>query len=180
MLSNTKQSGEAEVVVHPSPMGKATNPQVQSAITIAIDTAYVAAQGGRNIREGIYMMDNRVSNGSTGEGTLELRSAVNNGDLISFNAVPINGEGTSGDTVVITGFTVSNGSVFTAAGQPRQFDSPPGEPAGSYWIGQAMNEGQQTYQIQIKVTVGKLQPTTYFINWDPYIRPARRANSHAS
>ena len=139
------------------------------AITVAVDTAYVAAQQGNNISQGVYMMDNMVANGSTGEGQMELSTHVNNGDLIGFNSVPINALGTSGDTVVITGFTVSQGNVFTAAGQPRQQPSPHGEPEGAYWIGQAMNQGSQTYQIQIKVTVGKLHPVSYFINWDPFI-----------
>lgn len=139
----------------------------QTAITIAVDTAYVASQGGRNINQGIYMMDNMVSNGSSGEGTLELHTNCNVGNLVGFNAVPIDTD--SGDTVVITGFTVSQGSVFTAAGQPRQQPALPNEPAGSYWIGQAMNSGTQVYQIQIKVTTGVLQPTSYYINWDPYI-----------
>lgn len=141
----------------------------QANITIAVDTAYVAAQQGRNISKGIYMMDNRVRNGSTGEGTLELSTVCNNGDLIGFNAVPINILGSYGDKVVITGFTVSDGSVFTAAGRPRQQPALPGEPDGAYWIGQAMAQGHQTYQIQIAVTVGVLQPVTYFINWDPFI-----------
>jgi hypothetical protein len=143
--------------------------QPQTSITIAVDTAYVAAQQGRNISQGIYMMDNRVRNGSTGEGTLELSTVCNNGDLIGFNAVPINILGSSGDKVVITGFTVSQGSVFTAAGTPRQQPALPGEPDGAYWIGQALSQGQQTYQIQIAVTVGQLQPVTYYINWDPFI-----------
>jgi hypothetical protein len=141
----------------------------QTSVTIAVDTAYVAAQQGRNIGQGIYMMDNRVRNGSTGEGTLELSTVCNNGDLIGFNVVPVNILGTSGDSVVITGFTVSQGSVFTAAGTPRQQPALPGEPAGAYWIGQALSQGHQTYQIQIAVTVGLLQPVTYFINWDPFI-----------
>ena len=141
----------------------------QTSITIAVDTAYVAAQQGRNIGQGIYMMDNRVRNGSSGEGTLELSTACNNGDLIGFNVVPIDALGTSGDSVVITGFTVSQGNVFTAAGTPRQQPALPGEPAGAYWIGQALNQGSQTYQIQIEVTVGLLQPVHYFINWDPFI-----------
>lgn len=139
-------------------------------VQIAVDTAYVAAQAGKNISKGIYMMDNMVRNGSTGEGTLELSTVCNNGNLIGFNVVPINFLGSSGDKVVITGFTVSQGSVFTAAGQPRQQTTAPvGEPIGSYWIGQAMNQGSQTYQIQIDVTVGLLQPVSYFINWDPFI-----------
>lgn len=141
----------------------------QTSVTIAVDTAYVAAQQGHNIGQGVYMMDNRVRNGSTGEGNLELHTVCNNGDLIGFNVVPVNILGTSGDSVVITGFTVSQGSVFTAAGTPRQQPALPGEPAGAYWIGQAMSQGQQTYQIQIAVTVGLLQPVTYFINWDPFI-----------
>lgn len=141
----------------------------QTAITIAVDTAYVASQGGRNISKGIYMMDNMVSNGSSGEGTLELSTVCNVGSLIGFDAVPINFDGASGDTVVITGFTVSQGNVFTAAGQPRQQPAPPNQPLGSYWIGQALNAGSQTYQIQIKVTTGSLQPVSYYINWDPFI-----------
>lgn len=141
----------------------------QTSITIAVDTAYVAAQQGRNISQGIYMMDNMVRNGSTGEGTLELSTLCNDMSLIGFNVVPIDVMGGNGDQVVITGFTVSQGSVFTAAGMPRQKPSPPGEPDGAYWIGQAMGQGTQTYQIQIEVTVGQLQPVSYIVNWDPFI-----------
>ncbi|NEO98853.1 MAG: hypothetical protein F6K58_09280 [Symploca sp. SIO2E9] len=140
-----------------------------TAITIAVDTAYIAAQQGRNVNQGIYMMDNMVANGSTKEGTLELHTKCPVGSLIGFNTVAINGEGTSQDQVIITGFTVSNGSVFTAAGQPQQQTSPGHEPPGSYWVGQALNTGTQTYQIQIKVMVGILHPVSYFINWDPFI-----------
>ncbi|MBV9110746.1 MAG: hypothetical protein JO306_15145 [Gemmatimonadetes bacterium] len=147
----------------------ATTLSPQTSITIAVDTAYIAAQQGQNISQGIYMMDNMVRNGSTGEGTLELKSVTNDGSLIGFNVVPIDIMGSLGDSVVITGFTVSEGSVFTAAGTPRQQPALPGEPAGAYWIGQALQQGSETYQIQIEVTVGKLQPQSYFVNWDPYI-----------
>src|SRR5262249_29595279 len=109
----------------------------QTSITIAVDTAYVAAQQGRNISQGVYMFDNMLANGSTGEGTLELTTACHVGSLIGFNSMPINTS--SGDQVVITGFTVSQGNVFTAAGQPRQQPSIGNEPPGSYWVGQAMN-----------------------------------------
>jgi len=135
----------------------------QTAIEIAVDTAYVASQHGSNISQGIYMMDNQEANGSTGEGGLELHTVTPVGSLIGFKTTPINALGTSGDTVEITGFTVSQGSVFTAAGQPREQGSP------DYWIGQAMQTGTQTYQIQIKVTVGVLNPVSYFVNWDPFI-----------
>ncbi len=157
--------------VFSSQAGTGLKPRV--ALTVAVDTAYVAAQHGNNISQGVYMMDNQVANGSRDEAGMELHTMCNNGDLIGFHSVPINALGTSDDSVVITGFTVEPGrgqtGVFTAAGDPVQQPALHGEPDGTYWIGQAMNEGSQTYQIQIKVTVGKLHPVTYFINWDPFI-----------
>lgn len=141
----------------------------QTAVTIAVDTAYVASQQGRNITQGVYMMDNMIALGSTSEAQMELHTRMAVGQLIGFHTVPINGEGPSGDTVIITGFTVSQGNVFGSSGYPRQQPALPNELAGSYWIGQAMNQGTQTYQIQIKVTVGRLQPVSYYINWDPFI-----------
>ncbi len=152
---------ESNVVVKQSATASLT-PQV--AIEIAVDTAYVASHSGKNIDRGIYMMDNRNASGSTGEGTLELSTKCPVGNLIGFKVVPINALGTSGDKVEITGFTVSQGSVFTAAGHPVSQSKD-----GSYWIGQALAAGSQTYQIQIKVTVGTLHPVPYFINWDPFI-----------
>ncbi len=137
----------------------------QTAITIAVDTQYVAAQGGRNISQGIYMFDNQASAGSSGEGTLELSTVTVNGSLIGFEVVPINPN--TGDTVVISGFTVSQGSVFGNQGYPMEQTLP--SPEGSYWIGQATSQGSQTYQIQIQITTGGIRPTTYFVNWDPFI-----------
>jgi hypothetical protein len=141
-----------------------------TAISIAVDTAYVASQSGRNISKGIYMMDNMKANGSQYEGTLELSTQCPVGSLIGFKVQPINSLGTSGDKVIITGFTVSQGNVFTAAGQPIAVSEDPSTPPDyTYWVGQALNTGSQTYQIQIKVTTGQLHPVSYFINWDPFI-----------
>jgi len=109
------------------------------------------------------MMDNQVNNGSSGEGTLGLSTHADLGSLIGFNAVPINP--VSGDTVVITGFTISSGSVFGSSGYPIQQPPIGNEPAGSYWIGQAMNAGRQIYQIQLKLTVGQLRPISYFVDF---------------
>lgn len=137
----------------------------QTAITIAVDTAYVAAQNGQNISQGVYMMDNQLDAGSSGEGTLELSTRCMDGSLIGFNAVPINP--VSGDTVIITGFTISSGSVFGSSGYPIQQPPIGNEPAGAYWIGQAMNAGRQIYQIQLKLTVGQLRPISYFVDCGP-------------
>ena len=139
----------------------------QAFITIAVDTAYVASQQGRNIGTGVYMADNQLSNGSSNEGQMELSTVVPVGSLIGFNSVPIAAD--NGDQVIITGFTVSQGSVFGGAGYPQQQPPIGQQPAGSYWIGQAMNAGNQIYQIQIRVTVGVLRPISYYVNWDPYI-----------
>jgi hypothetical protein len=133
------------------------------AITIAIDTAYAAAQQGKNLGQCIYMMDNMVSSGSSQEGTLELSTVGPVGSLIGFNSVPIDiNAAADGASVAITGFVVSQGNVFGAAGYPRA-------QRPDYWIGQLMNQGSQTYQIQIKVTVGALRPVSYFFSWDPFI-----------
>lgn len=140
--------------------------QPNATVTIAVDTAYVAAQQGRNISEGVYMMDNMISNGSSNEGRMELSTVVPVGYTIGFNSVPINF--VSGDSVIISGFNVSQGNVFGSSGYPQIY--PLGkEPMGSWWIGQAMNSGNQTYQIQIAVTVGQIRPVTYYVNWDPFI-----------
>lgn len=151
-----------------------TIPAAQTAITIAVDVNYIAslAPGTDQASKGIYMMDNRVLNGSTGEGSLELSTKCPAGNLISFSAVPVNAEGNANNNVAveIVGFNVSQGNVFTAAGQPRPFNPPPGGGSNnSFWIGQAMNRGSQVYQIQIKVTIGVLQPVSHYISWDPYI-----------
>jgi len=151
-----------------------TIPTAQTAVTIAVDVNYIATlpAGTNHANAGIYMMDNRVLNGSSKEGELELSTVCRAGNLISFSAVAINAEGgvNNNSKVEITGFTVSAGNVFTAAGQPRAFNPPPyGRDSGSFWIGQAMNRGQQTYQIQLKVTIGVLHPVSHFISWDPYI-----------
>jgi|GEM_PF-1398064 len=150
-------------------------PTAQTAITIAVDTGYIGTlpPGTVLANQGIYMIDNRVLNGSSGEGTLELSTQCPAGNVISFNAVAVNAAGGGDSTVEITGFNVSQGSVFTAAGEPRPFNPPPGGGVtNSFWMGQAMQQGAQTYQIQIKVTIGTLQPVSYYLSWDPFITAA--------
>ena len=63
----------------------------QVAVVIAVDTAWIAAQGSSGkISQGIFMIDNMVRNGSSGEGTLHLHTKCNAGSLIGFEAMPIN------------------------------------------------------------------------------------------
>lgn len=136
-------------------------PSVKTAITTAVDTKYVLGHAGSILDRGIYMIDNRLSNGSGSEGNMELHTCCNVGDVIGFEVVPI--DSTSGDTVVITGFNVSAGNVFGSEGYPQPTKDP------SVWLAQAMNRGEQTYQIQIKVTSGGIRPVSVYASWDPFI-----------
>ena len=139
----------------------------QVSVIIAVDTAAVAAQAtSGELRQGVFMMDNMLRNGSSNEGTLGLHTKCNVGMLIGFETMPIDQAGSTGDQVVITSFADMQGTVFTGAGHPVQ-QAPLGFlPAGSYWIGQAMAAGTETYMIEIKVTVGQLQPTQYYVWWN--------------
>jgi hypothetical protein len=119
-------------------------PIVQTAVTIALDTKYLISQPPGTNSRGIYMLDNRVDNGSSGEGNLELSTVCNAGDIMSFEVIAINElMGGSADTVKITGFNVSQGNVFGGSeGAPISYHLP-GTSPGAYWLAQAVNTGQQ-------------------------------------
>ena len=127
----------------------------QAQLVIAVDTALVAGAGGSSIAAGIYLMDNQLNTGSTGEGGMALHSVVPIGALIGFSAFAI--DSGSGDKVVITGFSIVDGNVFGSPGYPVQ-------QGADYWIGQAMNIGTQTYRIQLRITAGALRPTDYYVH----------------
>jgi hypothetical protein len=162
-------------VKKPATIGKSLSstpatPPVQTAITIALDTQFLISQPPGTVSQGIYMFDNRVNNGSSGEGSLELTTRCNAGDIISFEVIALNDmEGTLADTVVITGFNVSQGNVFGGSeGMPVQVNQP-GTTAGQYWLAQAVNAGTQTYQIFVQITTAGLHPITRNMSWDPFI-----------
>jgi hypothetical protein len=132
----------------------------QTTIGIALDTAYLTSQPG-NISTGIYMIDNRLNLGSYNEGQMELFTYCYPGDNVSFYVTPIDTQ--RGDTVSIIGINVSNGNVFGGSlGAPQPTDNT------AYWIGRAINAGQQTYQIQVLIT--DENHNIYVINWDPFIK----------
>ncbi|MCG7626745.1 hypothetical protein MHM88_02945 [Epibacterium sp. MM17-32] len=147
------------------PVSAALTPSVS--IAIAVDTAAIAAVQDGKITSGVYMMDNQVRNGSGHEGRIDLHTVCNVGALIGFQVLPINAAGTSGDSATLTSFALQGGDdVFTGAGHPRAEPPPKGLAPGSYWIGQAMAAGTEEYQIQIEVTVGALQPTSFYVTWE--------------
>lgn len=147
-------------------MASSLIPQVS--VAIAVDTAAVAAASNGPITEGVYMMDNMVRNGSTNEGKINLHTKCNVEALIGFQVLPIDGAGQSSDSVKITSFAMEGGDdVFTGAGHPIRIPKPPaGLKPGAYWIGQAMAAGTETYEIQIEVTIGALQPVKYYVTWN--------------
>jgi hypothetical protein len=134
-------------------------------INIAVDTAFVYSQtSGSYAGTGVYMMDNNVAGGSTGEGGLELTSLVTAGFGIAFNVFPIDAAGAQGDIVEIVGFEISSGTnIFGTWGWPAAQSS-----TSSYqWLGTAMVQGSCTYQIKIGVSIGGA-PLQYYW-WDPFL-----------
>lgn len=133
-------------------------------INVAVDTVYLYSQtSGQYAGTGIYMMDNNVVGGSSGEGTEELHSKVTAGFGIGFNVFPIDALGAQGDTVEIVGMELSDGTnIFGNWGWPAKQPD-----ASSYqWLGTAMTQGNCTYQLKIGVSVGGA-PLKYFW-WDPF------------
>lgn len=133
-----------------------------ASITVVVDTGYVAARSGENITAGIYMIDNMAARGSTGEGGMSLSTVVPVGTPVGFNIVPLNP--LSGDTVIFTGFAISQGDVFGTTGYPMMQNS-----TGNYWVGLAANKGSQPYMAQISIRTGSARPFSYYVNLFPSI-----------
>lgn len=140
------------------------NPQTM--IRILVDTAYVATVAPANngaVGNGVYMMDNRASNGSSGEGGLELRTVAHLEDYIGWQIEPV--DMTTQDIVTIIGFQVLGGSdVFTSAGDPVMRDT-----AGKYFVGQILNANSCTYRIKGLLNVDGLNQVLVPFFWDPSI-----------
>ncbi len=126
--------------------------RAQTKIVITVDTARVLSGDTR----GIYMIDNRVELGSTGEGTLELSTKCFVGDYMSWRVEALDPD--TQDTVTIAGFQVSSGNVFGGEGSPQ-----PQSDDNTYWMGRAINQGSQTYQVKIIIN------GTHVVTWDPFI-----------
>jgi len=146
------------------------NPQVN--IAVAIDCAFVYAQnsGQMYTGTGIYMMDNQVTAGSTGEGSLELNTYVPAAiQFVGLNVYDIAG-GVQGASVEITGLEYSSGTnVFTDNGWPSAQTA---ESSTCQWMGQALQstsgKSAMTYQYKIAISYPD-QPTKYYY-WDPFMR----------
>ncbi|MCG6203348.1 hypothetical protein LPW26_01745 [Rhodopseudomonas sp. HC1] len=137
-------------------------------VNIAVDVNYVYSQKpGSYLGAGIYMMDNHVVSGSSGEGTLELTVAGSAGQSVAFNAFAINQLQGTNAVVTIQGLQQSSGTnVFGNQGWP----SAQTPPAPYQFLGYLMKSGQMTYQIKIGVSPnGVIFPTQYY-TWDPFFK----------
>lgn len=103
-------------------------------IQIWVDTN--ALQNGST--RGIYLVDNRVSQGSNNEGSPSLLTAVTNGTNICWEVFNID----MNSTTVLQLSAISNASVFGASGQPQAAPDNP-----NAFTGTVQNTGKAGYQI---------------------------------
>ncbi|OZI63093.1 AidA/PixA family protein [Bordetella genomosp. 11] len=137
----------------------------QTVVRILVDTEYVGSTAPTNngvVGNGVFMMDNRASNGSTAEGNLELHTFAMNGDFIGFYIETV--DPNSQNTVIIEGFEPLSGDVFTSAGMPVQVDTD-----GKIFVGQACVTGNATYRIKCKMVRNGLTQVSIPFMWDPFL-----------
>ncbi|CAM3357890.1 Inclusion body protein [Bordetella sputigena] len=164
---DSKATGQNSKVNPLAVTGKGYGPDnPQTVIRILVDTAYVASVAPASngvVSNGVYMMDNRGANGSSGEGGYELHTVARLEDFIAWTIGPV--DSTTQDTVKIIGFEVLGGSdVFTSAGEPRMRDT-----AGQLFVGQILNASSCTYRIKALLTVNGLSQENVPFFWDPSI-----------
>lgn len=81
--------------------------------------------------KGVYVVDSRVSNGSTQEGTPNLQTSVTNGSFINWQVFNIDPTNTGAMNIV----SISNSNAWGPGGQPQE------DATSGGWSGQAQNSG---------------------------------------
>ncbi|MEG3171754.1 hypothetical protein U1708_05965 [Sphingomonas sp. ZB1N12] len=89
---------------------------------------------------GVYMVDNRVANGSQNEGSAGLSTQVTNGSTIQWNIYNID----ANSAAVLSIADIGNCNVWGAGGQPETV-------GGGVFVGQAQVTGGTNYAININV-----------------------------
>lgn len=103
-------------------------------VQIWVDTN--ALQNGST--KGVYLVDNRLNNGSQNEGTTNLSTQVTNGTNICWQVFNIDPNSTTQLAIQ----SISNASVFGAGGQPESV----GDGTGAF-TGQAQATGSASYTV---------------------------------
>ena len=122
-------------------------------VQVTVDAATILQQGqNADPNKVVFMTDNNAGGGSSGEGTAELTTACHVGDTIQWTLS--NQNPSNQISVAFLAMRDSSGTVFG-------FNPPHGD--ATLYQGEAVNSGQETYQILILVG----GTTTY--QWDPHI-----------
>lgn len=87
---------------------------------------------------GVYLVDNRINNGSSNEGTASLSTNVTNGTNICWEIFNVD----LNSTTQLQISSISNASVFGASGQPQVAPD-----NANAFTGTVQNSGQAGYQI---------------------------------
>lgn len=121
-------------------------------IQIWIDTNAVQAGSTR----GIYLVDNRVSNGSQNEGSATLQTACTKNSFICWQVFAIDPNYTAiGGSVAIQ--SIGNSNAWGNSGQPQLMNS-------GTATGQAQNSGSASYSINLNVQSPGLSGITLTVN----------------
>lgn len=119
-------------------------------VQIWVDTN--ALQNGST--KGVYVVDNRVSMGSSDEGSAGLRTCCNNGSYVNwqvFNIDPTN-------TTPISIQSISNSNAWGASGQPQA------DATNGGFTGQAQQTGSAPYSVTFNATKGGGSGITSTVN----------------
>ncbi|HXH14626.1 MAG TPA: hypothetical protein VNJ10_00665 [Sphingomonas sp.] len=90
--------------------------------------------------EGVYLVDNRVGNGSQNEGSSSLSTQVTNGSTIQWSVYNID----ASSAAVVSIVDIGNCAIWGAGGQPQAGG------AGTF-VGQAQSTGSAGYAVTINV-----------------------------
>jgi len=108
-------------------------------IQVWVDTT--AVQNGST--RGVYLVDNRLTSGSSREGTPSLETVANTNDKVCWKLMNVNVQST--DSISVENF--GNSSVFGVGGTPQRISS-------TVWTGQLEQNGNADYSITFNVQQG--------------------------
>jgi hypothetical protein len=104
--------------------------------------------------QGIYIVDNRLSSGSTGEGTYQLTTACERGDDVCWTVLPVDGD----PDVQLTISSIGNSNAWGIAGPPQAYGS-----TGTVYTGKVQNSGNAPYEVALNVNFTSTIPLNLFM-----------------
>jgi hypothetical protein len=105
-----------------------------------VDVNAIVQGGGTN---GVWLVDNRVSSGSTGDGTAGLTTGCSNGSNLCWEIVAID---PNADVTQLQIQQIGNSNAWGNSGQPEATDG-----TGTVFTGQVQNTGTASYNLILNV-----------------------------